>query len=98
MANAKKLNVGFPNNDISIDFGEIYQDLIEQMAFKFGAKTTQQMIHNEVMDKVQDVLIKCPHGKELFATFDDWIPEIHDRHVLRDYFPNQNYKGGQHGK
>ena len=87
MANTKKLNIGFPNNDISIDFGEIYQDLIEQMAFKFGAKTTQQMI-----------LIKCPHGKELFATFDDWIPEIHDRHVLRDYFPDTNYEGGQHGK
>jgi len=116
MANAKKLNlISFPRENTSINFGLIYEDVIKVMAINYGAKSTQQMIHNDVISRVQSILVDCGHNKEeLFDTFDDWIPEIYDRHIFREYFPdpdtktfselgiekfiNTNHEGGQHGR
>tara|TARA_R100000781_G_scaffold92339_2_gene57233 strand:+ start:106 stop:453 length:348 start_codon:yes stop_codon:yes gene_type:complete len=114
MANAKKLNlISFPKENTSMNFGLIYEDMIKVMAINYGAKSTQQMIHDEVMSKVQNILTDCGHNKkELLDTFDDWIPEIYDRHILREFFPrpsktfselgiekfiNTDHEGGQHG-
>ena len=73
----KKLNVGFPNQDISIDFGTIDKNKIREMAMRFGPNTTKEMVRLEVEWTVDNALSEGKHvldltyAKELFKLRDN---------------------------
>jgi hypothetical protein len=68
----KTLNVGFPNQDISIDFGTIDKNKIREMAMRFGPNTTKEMVRLEVAWTVDNALSEgqrvddLTYARELF--------------------------------
>ena len=68
----KNLNVGFPNQDISIDFGTIDKNKIREMAKMFGPNTTKEMVRLEVEWTVDNALSEgqrvddLTYARELF--------------------------------
>ena len=68
----KNLNVGFPNQDISIDFGTIDKNKIREMAMRFGPNTTKEMVRLEVAWTVDNALSEgqrvddLTYARELF--------------------------------
>ena len=68
----KNLNVGFQNQDISIDFGTIDKNKIREMAMRFGPNTTKEMVRLEVEWTVDNALSEgqrvddLTYARELF--------------------------------